>query len=180
MASCSPRKPAVKRNQPMRKPAGTGKPAKPSQGKAVGVCACGAVRIEIDVPAFWAWHDHSKASQRAQGCAYATYIGVWRSRFRIVKGAKSIARFTNPASRAVRSFCVKCGTPLLYERDGRIKMVNIPRALFDTRTGREPRYHLAIEEAPDWAYRGEPLAPLKGYPGVMMERVRRKKRDGMF
>jgi hypothetical protein len=154
------------------------KPKKTSHGKAAGACACGAVRIEIDIPAFWAWHDHSKATQRAQGCAYATYIGVWRSRFRIVKGARSIARFEDPATHAARSFCRRCGTPLLYERDGRLKMVNIPRALFDTRTGREPRYHRAIEEAPDWEYHGEPLAPLKGYPGVLMERVRRKRKDG--
>ncbi len=55
------------------------------------------------------------------------------------------------------------------------KMVNLPRALFDTRTGREPRYHLSIEDAPEWAYRGEPLASLKGYPGVLQERPRRKK-----
>src|ERR1700749_2606817 len=69
------------------------KAKKTSAAKAIGICACGAVAIEIDVPAFWAWHDHSRASQRAQGCAYATYIGVWKSRMRIVKGAKSITRF---------------------------------------------------------------------------------------
>jgi hypothetical protein len=165
----------------MRKETQAEKPAKPSQGKAVGVCACGAVRIEIDVPAFWAWHDHSKATQRAQGCAYATYIGVWRSRFRIVKGTRSITRFEDPASHSARSFCTKCGTPLLYERTRRSKMIDIPRALFDTRTGREPRYHRALEEAPDWEYRGEPLGPLKGYPGILVERVRKKKkRDEMF
>ena len=165
----------------MRKDMQAAKPAKPSQGKATGVCACGAVRIEIDVPAFWAWHDHSKATQRAQGCAYATYIGVWRSRFRIMKGTRSITRFEDPASHTARSFCTKCGTPLLYERTRRSKMIDIPRALFDTRTGREPRYHRALEEAPDWEYRGQPLAPLKGYPGILVERVRRKKkRDAMF
>ncbi len=166
----------------MREPAPARKSAKPSQGRAVGTCTCGTVRLEIDVPAFWAWHDHSKATQRAQGCAYATYIGVWRSRLRIAKGARSITRFEDPATRAARSFCARCGTPLLYERAGRSKMVDIPRALFDTRTGREPRYHRAIEEAPDWEYRGEPLAPMKAYPGVMMERGRRKKvrEEGMF
>jgi hypothetical protein len=166
----------------MRKQAATGKRAKAPRGKAVGTCACGSVRLEIDVPVFWAWHDHSRASQRAQGCAYATYVGVWRSRVRVLKGAKSITRHEDPISRTTRSFCAKCGTPLLYERDGRLKMVNIPRALFDTRTGREPRYHRAIEEAPDWEYRGEALAPLKGYPGVLVERQRRKTNrpvDGM-
>jgi hypothetical protein len=54
-------------------------------------------------------------------------------------------------------------------------MVNIPRALFESRTGREPRYHLNLAQAPEWAYRGEPLAPLKGFPGVMWERPKRKK-----
>jgi hypothetical protein len=40
-------------------------------------------------------------------------------------------------------------------------MVNIPRALFTGRTGREPRYHVAIEELQDWAYTGNRLVPLK-------------------
>jgi hypothetical protein len=38
-------------------------------------------------------------------------------------------------------------------------MVNIPRALFTGRTGREPRYHMAIEELQDWTYTGERLVP---------------------
>jgi len=147
-----------------------------SRDIAVARCACGAVRIEIDFPAFWAWHDHSEANRRAHGCAHATYVGSWKSRFRVVKGAKSIRRFEDKSADAARSFCVKCGTPLTYERWGSPKWVNIPRGIFETRTGREPRYHLAIEEAPEWAYRGEPLAPLKGYPGVMRERARRKKK----
>ena len=49
-------------------------------------------------------------------------------------------------------------------------MVNIPRALFSGRTGREPRYHIAIAELQDWTYLGEPLVPLKGFPGVVWER----------
>ena len=31
-----------------------------------GRCLCGAVKLEIDFPAFWAWHDHSAASSRAR------------------------------------------------------------------------------------------------------------------
>ena len=146
-----------------------------SAGKSAGRCVCTAVQLEIDLPAFWAWHDHSRTSQRAQGCAYATYIGCWKSRVRVVKGAGNISSFEEPATRALRSFCVTCGTPLFYERARAPKMVNIPRALFDARTGREPLYHIAIEEAPDWEYRGESLVPLKGYPGVMWSRSKRKK-----
>jgi hypothetical protein len=80
----------------------------------------------------------------------------------------------------VRSFCKRCGTPLMYERKRSPKWVNLPRALFTGRTGREPRYHLAIEEMQDWIYTGAKLAPLKGYPGVMWERPKKRRAEHLF
>jgi hypothetical protein len=157
--------------------------AKASATQAAGSCQCGAVRLEIDVPAVWAWHDHSAASRKAQGCAYATYIGSWKSRFRILEGEDHLRRYEDPKEGTTRSFCGRCGTPMLYERPRSPKMVNIPRSVFTERTGREPRYHMYLSEMADWTYLGETLAPLKGYPGVMWERPRRKKRaapDPMF
>ena len=148
------------------------------QEVAQGACVCGAVRVEIGVPARWAWHDHSQRSRHAQGCAYATYVGSWRSRFEIVEGDDHVTRYEDAAAGTTRSFCARCGTPIAYERTRSTQMVNVPRALFATRTGREPRYHMNLEEAADWTYMGEPLGPLKGYPGVMWERPRRKKRPG--
>jgi hypothetical protein len=59
-------------------------------------------------------------------------------------------------------------------------MIDIPRALFETRTGREPRYHRHIDELRDWAYRGQKLVPLKGYPGVVWERPKARKRRPDF
>jgi hypothetical protein len=167
----------------LSKPATSPKAGKASAVQAQGGCVCGAVRLEIDVPAVWAWHDHSARSRHAQGCAYATYVGSWKSRFRILKGARSITRFGDAEAGTVRSFCARCGTPLLYERARSPKMVNIPRAVFSQRTGREPRYHLNLSEQADWTYLGEPLAPMKAYPGVMQERPRKKQRtprDPMF
>lgn len=157
--------------QPARGKLGAG-----STAAVAGQCTCGRVRLEFDFPAFWAWHDHSRATQHAHGAAYATYVGVWRSRLRIVAGIDRIARFEDRSRQTTRSFCASCGTPLLFERAGSRRMVNLPRALFETRTGREPRYHLALEESPDWAYRGEPLGPLKGHRGVLRTRPRKKRR----
>jgi hypothetical protein len=39
-----------------------------------------------------------------------------------------------------------------------------------------------LQEVADWTYMGEALAPLKGYPGVMRERPRKRKSrpEGMF
>ena len=151
-------------------------PISKTKAIAAGRCLCGAVEIEIDVPARWAWHDHSSASRRAHGSAYATYVGSWRKRFRITKGQSNIASYHDQAAGTVRSFCSRCGTPLIYERLRSAHMVNIPRALFTGRTGREARYHVAIDELQDWTYLGEPLVPLKGFPGVVWERPGRKKR----
>jgi hypothetical protein len=158
-------------------------PKSPPAGIAAGHCLCGRVSFEIDVPARWAWHDHSAASRSAHGAAYATYVGSWRKRFRITKGADLISRYEDATTNTVRSFCSACGSPLTYERARSPHMVNIPRALFSSRTGREPLYHIAIEDAPDWAYTGTPLVPLKGFPGVVWQRAQKKKppdREGMF
>lgn len=141
-----------------------------------GQCLCGDVRIEIDFPARWAWHDHTPASRHAHGAAYATYVGSWRRRFRITHGRSKITRYEDVAAGTTRSFCTRCGTPICYERGRSPHMVNVPRALFRSRTGRQARYHIAIEQAVEWAYMGERLVPLKGFPGVVWDRSKRKPR----
>jgi hypothetical protein len=153
----------------MKKP----KPDDPTN--IAGACLCGAVRLEIGVPARWAWHDHTRASRLAHGAGYATYVGCWRKRVRVIAGNANITRFQDTETNTVRGFCRRCGTPLFYERARSPHMVNVPRALFDLRTGREPRYHVGIEQRRDWLYTGEPLVPLKGFPGVVWERPGRKK-----
>lgn len=149
----------------------------PRQDKevATGQCLCGQVVLEIDMPAFWAWHDHSRETQIAHGSACATYIGCWRRKVRIVKGVDAIAEYAGPNAKTTRSFCKMCGTPLMYARSHSPKMVNLPRALFPGRTGREPRYHVGFAQSPEWAYKQEALKPLKGYPGVLVARSIRAK-----
>jgi hypothetical protein len=147
-----------------------------SSGPVVtGQCLCGVVHFEMEYPAYWAWHDHGRASRLAHGAAYATYVGTWRKRFRITAGECEINRFEEKETGAVRSFCRVCGTPLIYERTHSRHMINIPRSLFQSRTGRQPIYHIAIEDMRDWAYTGEPLVPLKGYPGVYCKRSKKSR-----
>lgn len=159
----------MKKRSPPRAP-GTAAPT------VAGQCLCGAVKIEIGVPARWAWHDHTSASRHAHGAAYATYVGSWRRRYRITEGHDQITRFEDIAADTTRSFCSRCGTPISYERSRSPHMVNVPRALFKLRTGRQPRYHIGIEQAVEWGYFGEHLVPLKGFPGVVWDRSKRKPR----
>ena len=69
------------------------KPAEPTDVE--GRCVCGDVVIVLAFPAFWAWHDHSSATRHAHGAAYATYVGSWKSRVRVLKGEAKLARFEN-------------------------------------------------------------------------------------
>ena len=151
-------------------------PAQRFAAAVQGQCLCGAIHLEIDFPARWAWHDHSSASRQVHGAAYATYVGSWRRRFRITQGQPNITQFADAASGTTRSFCARCGTPICYERARSPHMVNVPRALFKTRTGRQARYHIGIEQMPEWTYLGERLVPLKGFPGVVWDRSKRKPR----
>ncbi|HUO12162.1 MAG TPA: hypothetical protein VMU37_05340, partial [Caulobacteraceae bacterium] len=89
----------------MREPAQTTPKLRRTPTQADGACVCGAVRFEIDVPAVWAWHDHSAASRHAQGCAYATYVGSWKSRFRFLAGEDQLIRYEDPETHTVRRFC---------------------------------------------------------------------------
>src|SRR4051812_42809545 len=100
--------------------------AKSSTGIATGRCLCGKVEVEVSMPAFWAWHDHSRSTRRAHGAAYATYIGCWKSRVRVTKGAKQLTRFKDEATGDAREFCAHCGTPITYTRGSRSRrMVNL-------------------------------------------------------
>ena len=151
-------------------------PADEQAERIAARCLCGAVEVDIQYPAFWAWHDHGRPSRIAHGAAYATYVGTWKKRFHVVKGSRTVKQYLDKETGNTRAFCGKCGTPVWYERQSAPKWINIPRALFGTRTGREPRYHLNYSELQDWIFAGAPLAPLKNYPGVMYERPKKKKR----
>jgi hypothetical protein len=70
--------------------------------RAEGKCLCGAVVVEIGVPARWAWHDHSSATRRAHGAAYATYVGTWASRFRFIKGEDNLTHYEDKERGGVR------------------------------------------------------------------------------
>jgi hypothetical protein len=157
-----------------KKAAKTAKPKLKAAAVISGRCLCGAIEVETDAPVFWSWHDHTAPSRRAHGAAYATYVGTYRSKVRVVKGEDALSHFVEEGTGNKRSFCSACGTPVLYARKGSPKWVNIPRALFTGRTGRESRYHVGYEQLQDWAYLGAPVGPVKKYPGLMMERARKK------
>ena len=145
-----------------------------------GGCLCGAVRFRAAGPASNATLCHCTSCRRAAGAPAVAWVTFPASRFTLTRGDPVRYR-SSPL--VIRTFCGRCGTPIAYERGHSPHMVNVPRALFQGRTGRQPLYHIGISELQDWTYRCGPLGPLEGFPGVVWERPRRKKRalkDPMF
>src|SRR5258707_13607784 len=103
--------------------------AKPATaaGIATGQCLCGRVSFEIDTPARWAWHDHSPASRRAHGAAYATYAGSWRKRFRITKGEQDTPRYEDKPTKTPPSSCPHSAPPSTHDRAPSPHMVTSSR-----------------------------------------------------
>ena len=95
-----------------------------------------------------------------------------------------ITRFEDKAAKTARSFCSRCGTPLLYERARSPHMVNIPRALFLSRTGRQPLYHIGIEEMQEWTYSRRAAGSAQGLSGrgvgALWKEEARRARQGVL
>ena len=147
---------------------------KRSAVQAQGRCVCGAIRFEIDVPAVWAWHDHGEASRHAQGCAYATYVGSWRSRFRIVEGAAEVTRFEDAETRSARSFCARCGTPLLFRYTDAAR-IGFAIGSLDDPSAVVPQKAFGTESKLSWAdaVPGLPASTTEGdIPAERMEQLR--------
>jgi hypothetical protein len=142
-------------------------------GIATGQCLCGKIQVEIAIPAFWAWHDHSRATRRAHGATYATYVGCWRSRVRVAKGKIQLAHFKDPVTGDERTFCSRCGTPVAYARARSPRMVRSRHCaeLCDRSRLLSHRNRSACK------WRFESLAFRLGVRGSIWNRINRKPMD---
>jgi hypothetical protein len=111
------------------------------------------VEIEVALPVFWAWHDHSAASRRAHGAAYATYVGCWKSKVRVAKGDALLTRFEDKDAARIRTFCSRCGTPVMYERSHSPKMVTSP-----ARSSPDARAANRSTTSPSKSFRNGPIS----------------------
>ena len=79
-----------------------------------GSCLCGEIRYEIAGDLRNMTHCHCSMCRKAHGAAFATYAEVQSRELRFVQGAESISRYQS-SDGAQRSFCVHCGSNLLFE-----------------------------------------------------------------
>ena len=126
----------------------------PSQTTHTGGCLCGAVRYEFDGPTKWIGYCHCQSCRRNTGALFAAFVGLPREQFRYVKGAP--ARFES-SPRTWRSFCGRCGSPIIYEADRWAGEVHVNMGTLDAPQDFQPTFHVHVAEQVPWLHIADDL-----------------------
>ena len=98
-------------------------------------------------------------------CAGQAAGAVPRERFRIEKGDDVLTRFAS-SDHAVRSFCRRCGSSLLFESSNTPDRVEIVLANMQGSIDREPDLHCWFDDRVDWVDVQDGLPRLGGKTGL--------------
>lgn len=113
-----------------------------------GRCLCGDNRYEITGKPLWVAHCHCESCRRATSAAVATWIGLHKESFRHIKGEM---RHFNSSPGVQRSFCPRCGSPLIYVGEKWPDEVHVLAATLDDPNQVQPRAHVNTAEEISWA-----------------------------
>jgi hypothetical protein len=83
-----------------------------------GRCLCGAVADVVDGGFERVTHCHCSMGRKAHGAAFATDATVRVEQLRFERGEDALGHFPSSAT-VVRSFCSRCGSPMLWRDDTR-------------------------------------------------------------
>ena len=114
-----------------------------------GHCLCGGISFAITPPTKFVVHCHCESCRRAHGAPLYTSVGVRDPQFRVLAGAELLTTFeSSPGVR--RSFCSRCGSPMLYRSERWPGQVHVSGALIDGPLDRAPQGHVNYGERLSW------------------------------
>ncbi len=132
--------------------------------KFEGSCLCRKVRFRAIGPFGKMGNCHCSDCQKAHGAAFATFIAVPRERFSFLQGEKRLGRH-RAATGAVRSFCRKCGSILIWEEESDPDTVSLVAALLDAPpAGMRPEYHIFVRSKAPWYEIRDGMPEHQAYP----------------
>jgi hypothetical protein len=112
-------------------------------------CLCGAVRFEVDLPSRFCAHCHCQNCRRAHGAAFVTWAGFPERQFRITAGEPLLSRYRTDTD-AVRTFCSRCGSTLLYSGPRWAGEVHVALANLLGEIDRPPQAHVYVDHRASW------------------------------
>jgi hypothetical protein len=114
-----------------------------------GGCLCGEIRYEIEGPVGRALYCHCTMCRKAHGSAFRARLAVPRNGFRFVRGEELLARYRSSPN-TVRSFCSRCGSPLVNVWDGDPGSFGLALGTLDDDPGVRPERHLHVASKAPW------------------------------
>ncbi len=112
-----------------------------------GGCFCGAIRYEATGTPFHPTNCHCRMCRRASGAPFVAWFSVPRSSFRFVEGTPT--RFRS-STKAMRSFCCRCGTQLTFEHDGAPDEIDVTICSLDDPEQMVPADHVYTSTKLAW------------------------------
>ena len=117
--------------------------------KIRGSCLCGAVRFDVESPFIRAGHCHCERCRKHSGTAVCTQARVSKDQFRLLE-RESFIRVYGKGQRAVKAFCVNCGSSLFGGDWPEGDEVSIRMGAFDDDPGIRPQYHTFVSDCAVW------------------------------
>jgi hypothetical protein len=114
-----------------------------------GACLCGGVRFEITPPTRFCAHCHCTMCRRAHAAPLVTWSGVPDGQFRITEGEALLSRYAS-SDHATRSFCSRCGTPLLFASSRWPGEVHVATGSLIDPPDRKPAGHVHFSDHASW------------------------------
>lgn len=137
--------------------------------RLTAACLCGAVQLHVDDAdsggVKWCANCHCSMCRRAHGAGVVAWVGVKRAAFHIDRGAEVLARYRSSPP-AQRSFCSKCGSPLLFESERWPDEIHIALAAVVEPHGLKPTVHAFFDDRAAWVHVDDGLPRRGGVTGT--------------
>lgn len=112
-----------------------------------GGCLCAAIRYEAQGPRIYSILCHCKMCQRASGGLLAALFYVPSNNIKVIRGRPHTYQ---SSSTVERLFCRDCGSPLFFQRTGRLDQRAIFVGSLDDSNDFKPEMHVCLSSAVSW------------------------------
>ena len=114
-----------------------------------GECLCGAIAYRISGPLFMAAYCHCSMCRKAHGTAFRARALVRAQHFTWLKGEALLSDYASSPG-AHRTFCSRCGSPLVAYSDEHPTIMNLALGTLDDDPGVRPESHWHVASKAPW------------------------------
>ena len=114
-----------------------------------GSCLCGGIQFECIGDPFEFGLCHCTMCRKFSGGPFGSFVSIEKDNFKYIKG-KELETIFPSSSWASRSFCSKCGSPLMYIYHKSPNRIIISAGLFDDELNIKPKMHIFVKDKCSW------------------------------